>query len=565
MTLGFVMLAHTALDRAAEVARAAASEGCPVTIHVDRCTDRADYAAFQDAVSNEPLISVTSRYHCEWGTWSLVEASRDAALELLEKNPAINHVMLISGSCLPIKPIADLKSYLAAHLGTDFIESVTIEDVPWAAGGLSEERFLFSFPFAWKRRRRLFDFWVEIQRRLGLKRRIPHGVVPHLGSQWWCLSRETFDQIASDPRRDELERYFRRVWIPDESYFQSIVRLYGRKVESRSLTLSKFDFQGKPHVFYDDHLGLLSDSPAYFARKIWPGAKLLYQTFLGDGPVARPLASGLPGSFADRVFGEAISQRTVGRPGLVMAGRFPREGFENSVTAATYAVLHGFEDVFGGFSSWLGRETGSRAHGRLFAPERAEFADGETMWVGALSDSAKLRDYDPEAFLRNLVWNTRGEHQSFLLSAQDNLKIGSMLARDRNATVFVITGAWIVPLMNSGLDANGLRSRAAELQAKEADFVALLRERRCLANVRIWSLADLIERPSEPLQQIIDDLTGSQTRNLGEMPPFREFSGLPETLQGLRNSGMNPYLTGEVIGLPLPGDAEAEKNVVRLR
>jgi hypothetical protein len=107
---------------------------------------------------------------------------------------------------------------------------------------------------------------------------LPEGITPHLGSQWWCLTRQTLTAILEDPRRPELDRYFRYVWIPDESYYQTLVRNYGRKIESRSLTLSKFDFQGKPHVFYDDHLQLLRRSDCFVARKVWPRADRLYRT-----------------------------------------------------------------------------------------------------------------------------------------------------------------------------------------------------------------------------------------------------------------------------------------------
>ena len=40
MTVGFVMLCHTALDRAAQVARHWAMRGCPVVIHVDKRVKR---------------------------------------------------------------------------------------------------------------------------------------------------------------------------------------------------------------------------------------------------------------------------------------------------------------------------------------------------------------------------------------------------------------------------------------------------------------------------------------------------------------------------------------------
>ena len=45
-----------------------------------------------------------------------------------------------------------------------------------------------------------------------------------MGSQWWCLTRATLRAILRDPDRPALARYFRGVWIPDESYFQTLAR-----------------------------------------------------------------------------------------------------------------------------------------------------------------------------------------------------------------------------------------------------------------------------------------------------------------------------------------------------
>ncbi len=565
MSVGFVMLAHSALNRSAEVARIIAEEDCPLVIHIDQRVGKAEFDRFATKVAGLPRVTLADRRKCDWGTWSLVDASRNSAARLLSENPDVSHVMLISGGCLPIKPIADLKCYLAGHKGKDFIESVTIEDVPWTQGGLSEERFLFSFPFAWKRQRRLFDLWVDVQRRLGRKRPIPAGLQPHLGSQWWCLSRATLERILDDPARDRLDRYFRKVWIPDESYFQTLVRRHGARVESRSLTLSRFDFQGKPHVFYDDHLNLLLDTPAFFARKIWPGAQRLYDAFLCEKPVGRTLATPVPGVYADRLFGEAVAQRTSGRPGLAMAGRFPRQGFENGLTAGPYAVFHGLGDVLQGFPQWISGMTGSRTHGHLFARDKVEYEDGADVYAGALSDSAALRDYDPESFLRNLVWNTRGEHQSFLFSPRDSQDIGDFLARDRNASVFVVTGAWALPLLRAGLPVAEARTEAARLQRLETRFVNRLKERRSLAQSRIWTLADLLERPSDLMQQVLDDMSGAEARTLKDRPGFQVLEGLPGFLQTLRNAGMNPHVAGELGDLPIPLPRDAAPNVVRLR
>lgn len=544
MSVGFVMLAHDALDRAAQVARVISKAGCPLVIHVDARVGK-EFDAFEKKVAVLQGVTLAPRLACEWGTWALVQASRDGAEVLLRSHPELGHICLISGACLPIKPLGELVAYLERHRNTDFIESVTIEDVPWTKGGLSEERFTLSFPFPWREKRRLFDLWVETQRLVRRKRRLPEGLSPHMGSQWWCLTRATLERILTDARREELDRYFQRVWIPDESYFQSLVRLYGTRVESRSLTLSKFDFQGKPHVFYDDHLPLLRQSSAFFARKIWPGANRLYRAFLDRKSVTAPVARISPAQI-DRMFIQAISRRTRGRAGMVMASRFPRTDCESALTAAPYAVFHGFDEIFRDFPGWMRTNSGSRVHGRLFDLDRARFCGGQTGYAGAMSDSAALRDYDPQQFLRNLIWGTRGEHQSFLFSASDAQDICGFLAADRNADISVVTGAWALPLLRSGKPVAGIRAEAARLQQSEADFVDILRERQTRARVRIWSLAEFLERPLDPLQEIVDSLSGADTHLLVRMPEFKSMEGLPGFLQSLRNAGMSPHMAGEI-------------------
>ncbi|MEM9898710.1 MAG: beta-1,6-N-acetylglucosaminyltransferase, partial [Pseudomonadota bacterium] len=111
MSVGFVMLAHTALHRAAQVVRVLSAEGCPVIVHVDaRIRER--YEKFQSKIDGLDHVQLAPRQACEWGTWSLVEASRNGAETLLRQNPDLSHVFLISGACLPIKPIPELVAYL---------------------------------------------------------------------------------------------------------------------------------------------------------------------------------------------------------------------------------------------------------------------------------------------------------------------------------------------------------------------------------------------------------------------------------------------------------------------
>ena len=564
-TLGFVMMCHTALDRAAQVARHWAERDCPMVIHLDKRVSKARFEWLKKELSDLENVKFCKRHKCEWGTWSLVAASQTASEMMLKEFPGVRHVYLASGSCLPLRPVDELRAYLAARPMTDFIESVTIRDVDWTVDGLNTERFQLRFPFSWKRHRFLFDRYVEFQRRIGFKRKMPEGVTPHLGSQWWCLSRQTLSTILTDPKRREFDRYFKLVWIPDESYWQTLVRNYSRNIESRSLTLSKFDFQGKPHVFYDDHLHLLKRSDCFVARKIWHRADRLYETFLDDSTSDARRAEPTPGKI-DRVFAKALERRTQGRAGLYMQSRYPNVEWENGKTAAPYSVFHGFNELFLDFEPWLSRRLGTSVHGNLFDLKRARFAGDADTYAGCLSAAPILRDYNPEHFLTSLIWNTRGDRQVFMFGPQDNQRPGAFMASDSNAQISVITGAWAVRLFTANRNFSDIRTEAARLQRREVEFVNTLRHVRSRAEIRIWSLAEFLEEPMENLQRILDSIEGAQASRLTEAPRMADLTGLPKFLQYLKNQGMNPFAVGDFPPegvAPIPDGANSRPYLVR--
>ncbi|MCI2400114.1 beta-1,6-N-acetylglucosaminyltransferase [Aliiroseovarius subalbicans] len=544
MTLGIVMLVHDALDRAEQIARHWATNGCPVVIHVDKRVKRPIYSGFVNSLNDLDNVMFCGRHRCEWGTWSLVAASQTASEMMLRNFDDVRHVFLASGSCLPLRPIEEMVEYLADRPLTNFIESVTTEDVPWTVGGLDHERFTLRFPFSWKRQRHLFDAYVKLQRRVRLKRKVPDGIVPHLGSQWWCLTRQTLSAILEDPERENYDRYFKKVWIPDESYYQTLVRLYSTNIESRSLTLSKFDFQGKPHIFYDDHLQLLRRSDCFVARKIWPRADKLYTSFLSDAAKLMTGAEPNPGKI-DRIFSKAVERRTKGRSGLYMQSRFPNEGWENGTTCAQYSVFEGFSELFEDFDQWLNRMVGARVHGHLFGPDKVAFANGQAVFSGALYESAAVRDYNPKAFLTNLIWNTRGERQCFQFGPRDTQDLSWFMAKDPNAQISVISGAWAVPLFHSNKNFSDIRREAARLQKIEAEHLSVLRSNYSKARVRIWTMAEFIENPMEPLQTIVDEIGARSAHRLAEAPKMVPLEGFGQFLQNLKNQGMHPHLMGD--------------------
>ncbi|MEM9196626.1 MAG: beta-1,6-N-acetylglucosaminyltransferase [Pseudomonadota bacterium] len=470
MSVGFILLAHANLHRAVALMRWLDGQGAPVAIHVDRQVPHAAFAAVAQAVSECAHATLAPRRRSEWGGFGLVRATQGAAERLLADWPELRHICLISGACLPIRPLSELRAFLAAHPETDFIESEDARTGSWVKAGLSVERLTLRFPFSWRRHRVLFDAAVALQRRLGVSRRLPHGLTPRIGSQWWCLTRPTLEAVLRDPRRPGFDRFFALSWIPDETYFQSLARDHSRHLDSRSLTLSKFDHQGKPHSFYDDHLGLLTQADHFFARKIWSGADGLYRQMLGAGPPARGHAR-CRSHVAERPFAEVHRQRSTGRPGLLGPGRFPCQWHSpQHQTPGPYWVFEGFDALAPGwhrsvharFDTALRGQGAPKviSHGRLFAPLRVELAGDRRVWTGNIPANPHLRDRDPDQYLIALLRQASPGLSGFQIDAEDDVRLRRFIMQDPNARILRIADHWLLRLSRA---ARGDMHRVVEL------------------------------------------------------------------------------------------------------
>ena len=284
MRLGFIVLAHQDLHRTAQLVRFLANNDCPVSLHIDQNAVTPEVDALLKALNHVKNVVYPKREKCGWGQFSIVKATLNASEELLKNFPDVTNVFMASGSCLPARPIKQLKAFLERHEDIDFVESFSRKDEKWVKGGLDQERFTLLFPFSWRKHRFAFDRLTDVQRLLKINRTIPKHITPHMGSQWWCLTSQTLRKIIEDPNRQENDRYFSKCWIPDESYFQSLARNHSDHIKPKSLTFSVFDAQGKPFLLYDDHMDELPETDAFFVRKVWPGAHKLYRGLLKNKP-----------------------------------------------------------------------------------------------------------------------------------------------------------------------------------------------------------------------------------------------------------------------------------------
>ena len=90
-----------------------------------------------------------------------------------------------------------------------------------------------------------------------------------------------------------------------------------------------------------------------------------------------------------------------------------------------------------------------------------------------------------------------------------------------------------------------IRKEAARLQKVESEHLNVLRAPHAKARIRIWTMAEFIEAPMEPLQGILDEIGQTQVHRLAEVPKMVDLTGFGQFLQNLKNQGMHPYLMGD--------------------
>lgn len=269
--IAFILLTHKDPKGIIAQARRLTETGDFVSIHFDARASQADYDLIRSALQDTPRVTFTRRrLKCGWGEWSLVAATLLAVRAAVEAFPQATHFYMLSGDCMPIKSSSYAHEFLDAD-DCDYIENFDFFQSDWIKTGFKEERLIYRHWFNERTQKRRFYASFNLQKRFGMTRSVPADIQVMIGSQWWCLRRQTVEKVLEfcDTRRDVV-RFFAASWIPDETFFQTIVPhvVPKKEIRARTLTFLMFTDYGMPVTFYNDHYDLLLGQEFLFARKI---------------------------------------------------------------------------------------------------------------------------------------------------------------------------------------------------------------------------------------------------------------------------------------------------------
>ena len=206
-------------------------------------------------------LTTVFKYANGWGSFKLVQATLDA-MEHFREMP-YDYFINLSGQCYPLRPIEQIKQRLAAADGRAFMEHEPFPRERWGEekGGFRRVENIFFRPF------RHANIW-SVPR----IRKMPLGMHPHGGAQWFCLPKKHVEFVLSFlEEHSEVISFYKRSLIPDEMFFQTI--LMNSELRDEVINDSKrfTDWQKKctplPATLLTEDLPRLERCNKFFARK----------------------------------------------------------------------------------------------------------------------------------------------------------------------------------------------------------------------------------------------------------------------------------------------------------
>lgn len=437
MNLGFVIIAHDQPEQVTRLVDRLTAQGGTVALHWDagHPLDLVRHLQKTLAPDQAQRVLPVDRIKVQWGLWSVVQASLNGIEAFARCETKPDYVTLLSGHDYPLRPLEQMRRFLAATPGLEHLECVHHEKRRWVTDGLHDERWQYRHYVSWGSHPWLFDRCWHLQRFLGLKRQPLKDLRPHFGSQWWTLSWPTLEKVLRLSRQPHVRSFFRRTWVPDEMFFQTLVAgvVPPGRISGSGLTFYHFSHAGLPLVFHDDHLDFLASQPHFFARKISAQSRRLRDELdrlsrlrEDEPPPACPPTKRISAYTAF----DSLRQRGLPNRRTPARQRNPWWGdMEHNQRPYTAIIAPKSLDLT---AVWRRFEQDNTmlCYRDIFHPDRIDYGPASPGHPLYPQQATTLRDFKQPNFLFDLIQHHSGKHVVFSIRLPTSAKIAQLVAGD---------------------------------------------------------------------------------------------------------------------------------------
>jgi hypothetical protein len=280
--IAYIISAYKLPDLLVRLVRRLDAPGTATYIHVDARTREATYRAMTEPLRGRPSVHFLPRHACRWGDFGHVAATLKGLRALVGSGQPFDYVVLLTGQDYPLRPNPEIAATLRRAGGQVFMDWMPIPNGKWTGGGTDRIEHwhfrvagrLLPFPGAPFRHRWLNTAWSLPARLFRPQRRFPAGLRPFGGSSYWMMpadcARYVDAFVCSNPG---YVRFFRRVLVPDEIFFQTIVlnSPFRHRIAPDDLRYVAWEGDGDhPKTLTMEDFDALMGSPKLFARKFDP-------------------------------------------------------------------------------------------------------------------------------------------------------------------------------------------------------------------------------------------------------------------------------------------------------
>lgn len=256
--IAYFILVHRFPEQFKRLFRSIYLPGNSYVVHIDKSSGTAlahDLAVFLAPYQGVRILPARKAL---WGGYSLVDAELRGMAALLEMDAGWTHYINLSGQDFPLKSQGYIRGFLAAHPGRQFIRAVCQR---------SERPDTLN---------RVSHYFLELFGRIfrtGVARKFLPDASPFIGTQWKAVTRSFCEFVCTDTRVLPFKRFYRRSFIADEAFFQTVLMNHAGHGEVMNDDLRMIDWvpdgdiKLRPRNFGSADMPALTRSLDLFARK----------------------------------------------------------------------------------------------------------------------------------------------------------------------------------------------------------------------------------------------------------------------------------------------------------
>lgn len=221
--IGYLILAHTDphhLNRLTNTLE----YNCDFYIHID---EKSDIDEFKRIVLTANTFFIKDRVNISWGGISMVNATLNLVREALASGNKYSHLVLLSGSCYPIKSPEYINTFFNQQPEREFIRFIDMRESP--------QHYMKQIKLKWFKEPIFSSAFKPLQLLDKVIRKAvnfmqlknswdDNTVVPYFGSQWWALTPSCCEYILEYINKN-IDYYSinKFTFSPDEHFFHTLV------------------------------------------------------------------------------------------------------------------------------------------------------------------------------------------------------------------------------------------------------------------------------------------------------------------------------------------------------